>query len=100
GDTQHVVDIRGGQRYGVECVADGPRSDLECSLPKFSVEVSCGFRDQAPGSSVFRRKVEVPLLDVRGTEKLLHNPVLQAEERPYLFLRIGSAWKCASDRNE
>src|SRR5262249_55167187 len=40
---------------------------------------------------------DVPALDVRRTEKLLHNPVLEAEERPDLFLRVRTSRKCASD---
>ena len=86
GDAQDVVDVGGRQRHGVECVADGPRSDVERSVPELGVQVGRGFGEQASCAHVFRRQIQMPLLDMRRTEQLFHDPVLQAEECPDLFL--------------
>jgi hypothetical protein len=85
-DTQHVVDIRRRQGYGVQGVSDRPRPDFECSVPELDVEVACGFGNHAACVRVFRRKIKMSLLDVGCAEKLFHDPVLQAQERPDLFL--------------
>src|SRR5262249_55826634 len=63
-------------------------------------QVSRGLGTRAPGARVFLREVEVPPLDVGRTEELLHDAVLEPEEFPDLFLRIGPVRKCAPDGSD
>ncbi|GFJ77241.1 hypothetical protein Phou_014210 [Phytohabitans houttuyneae] len=79
---------------------DGPRSDLERPVAKLGVQLSRGLGPRATGARVLFRKVEMPPLDVCGTEELFDGAVFQAEQLADLFLRIGSVWKCAPDGSD
>jgi hypothetical protein len=74
-----------------------PAIHLECAFPELGLQIGRGLGTRAAGLRVPLREIEVPPLDVGRAEKLLNDPVLQAEQSPDLVLCIRSVRKRAAD---